>query len=99
GDKLRVVETMKDTSTITIAGKAIPKTEQESWDYTETILDMPVGARKPTKATREYKTAKANDAAGVLRDLSFAGKTVLIEQKGNQFTFTVDGRALPDADS
>lgn len=99
GDKLLVTETMKDTSTITIAGKADPKTEQESWEYTETILDMPVGAHKPTKATREYKTAKSNDGAGVMRDLSFAGKTVLLEQKGNKYSFTVNGRALPDADS
>lgn len=99
GDKLLVIDTLKDTSTTTIGGKSETKTEQESWEYVETVLETKSGLRKPVRSTREYKTAQATDEKGAMRNLPYSGKTVLIELKGKQYTFSVNGKELPAADA
>jgi hypothetical protein len=99
GDKLVVVEWVKDTVTFALDGKGETKTKEESFEYTETILEMPAGARKPTKSTRAYKVAKATDPTGAMKDLPYAGKTVLIELVGGKFAYSVNGKTLSEKDA
>jgi hypothetical protein len=99
GDKLQVVKTRSGTQTTTVAGKSLPQQkEQMKFEFVETILEMPDGAPKPTKVTRQYKTAQKSDPKGELRSLSYSGKTVTIEKKGMTYSYTVDGKPIPLAE-
>ncbi len=68
------------------------ETEKEKQDYIETILASEND--KPTKLTRAYRYAQKAGKSGTYQDLPYSGKSVLIEKKGDLYTFTVDGRQL-----
>jgi hypothetical protein len=99
GDKVRVVSSTKQTNTVTLGAQSNTTTSEESYEYVQTVLEMPAGAREPTKATREYKVAKATDPTGKMRDLSYAGKTVSIELKNGKYAFTAGGKPLTDLEA
>lgn len=99
GDKVRVVATTKQTNTISLGAKSETTTTEESYEYVQTTWEMPAGAREATRATREYKVARATDPTGKQRDLPIAGKTVEIELKNGKYAFTVAGKALTDAEA
>ncbi len=99
GDRMGVVANMKQTNTLSLGADSKTTTSEESYEYVQTVLEMPAGVREPTKATREYKVAKATDPTGQMRDLSFAGKTVEIELKNGKYTFAVGGKAITDVEA
>lgn len=89
--------------TVTPTGQPTQKEvmkEGEHYQFTETILEKPDGAERATRLTRTYETAEKTER-GKPRTLAYHGKTVLIaKEKGkDKYTFTVDGKALPDEDA
>ena len=98
GDKAMVVKTRSGSRTVTVGGKTLTQKEQEHFAYTESVLEMPADAQKPTKATRAYTTAEKTDLKGELKPLSYANKTVTIEKKGAAYSYTVEGKSLPLAE-
>lgn len=99
GDKVRVVMNSYGTTTTTVNGKTNTEQDAEKFDYIEEILEMPADATLPTKVKRTYTTAERNEKGGGMRPLSFAGKTVVIEKKGNTYVATADGKALSGKDA
>jgi hypothetical protein len=98
GDKTLVVITENSTATITTNGKTASDKNSGKAEYTEEILDMPAGARKPNKLTRAYKTFEKTGPNA--KPPAVAGKTVTIEKGANgQYTAKVDGRPLPSAEA
>src|SRR5437016_2295940 len=61
GNKTEVVKTRSGTTTTTAGSKSQAQKERERYEYTETILEMPADAPRPTKVTRVYKTAQKTD--------------------------------------
>jgi hypothetical protein len=70
--------------------KFIDKTDTtaESYAYKETVLEREGG--QPTKFERAYTKAQLT-AGGPAADLPFKDKTVVIEKKGERYTFTYKG--------
>jgi len=66
--------------------------------YVEEILEVKEGQRKATKLTRTYSTAEKS-AKGETSKRAYAGKTVLIEQRGDKYVFSMGGKPLSDADA
>jgi hypothetical protein len=61
----------------------------ETATYKETVVKVEKD-KKPTKLEREYTKAEVKKGAKT-EDLGLAGKTVLIERKGDKYTFTFKG--------
>ena len=61
--------------------------------YTDEVIEKPAGAKKPTRMKRTYETAELN-TKGEDENLGLAGKTVLIEKKGDKYEFTVGDKAV-----
>jgi len=99
GDKMAVIESYRESVTRELNGPNGPETKTrkktERYDYVEEILDRPANARQPTKAARKYAVAETGHDGGPFQKRTFAGKTVLIELKGDSYSFTVDGVDLP----
>src|SRR5262249_52716158 len=97
GDEAVITRARSGKVTLTAGGKAKTKHQAERYEYTETILLMPGGASKPIKANRPFKVAQKSDDQGVLKPLSYAGKTVEIMMspiKDVGYIFIVGGNAL-----
>lgn len=94
GDKTDV--TTVTTGVTDIGGpKPFKLQEDAQAEYTETILEMPAGATKPTKLTRVYRKATNFDlGAKGPKSLPYEGKTVTIEKKGAGYEYTADGKKL-----
>lgn len=97
GDKVHIVLSSHGTTTVTMNGKTNTEKAEENFDYTEEILEMSAEARTPTKVQRTYTTAEKSEK-GTMRPLSFAGKTVAIERKGDTYVATADNKALSGKD-
>jgi hypothetical protein len=99
GDKFEVSvsETMNDE--LVMPMKTNKTKAERRFEYTEHIIEMPTGAKQPTKLTRNYKTAKrTNLKSRELKSLSYEGKTVTIEKKNDTYVFTADGKSLPSGE-
>lgn len=99
GDKLHVVGSYKERAEVNIGGKGQTLKEGETYDYVETVLEKPAGAREATKATRHYKKSEATGPTGVTLDTPYSGKTVSIELKGGKYSFSVAGKEMSDAEA
>jgi hypothetical protein len=99
GDKVTIVENAWHTMTTNVSGPKgkISKgtKETEKYEYTETVQELPAGAKAATKAARAYKVAEKKIDGGPAKALSYSGKTVQIQKKGGGYTFTVNGKNLP----
>ena len=63
--------------------------------YVDEIIENPKNAKRATKLNRTYeKAVQTND--GNSKKLSVEGKTVLIEKKGEKYTFTVGGKPVAE---
>jgi hypothetical protein len=100
----RVKVTVEEQTERIVKGKPIgPKdpngTTIRSFVYVDEPLEIAPGAAKPTRLKRTYEKAtielkpasKEEDSSSTL---PFAGKSVLIEKKGEKYTFSMDGMAL-----
>jgi hypothetical protein len=58
--------------------------------FEQTVLERPDPKKKATSLKRAYE--KANVKSGsIVKDLPYQGKTVLIEKKGDTYTFKIEG--------
>jgi hypothetical protein len=71
------------------------KVESEEREYIEKVLLA--GDKQPKKFTRTYAKA-AKGAEGLLDKLSYAGKTITFERKGDAYEVTGDGVDAKDLD-
>ncbi|VTR95462.1 unnamed protein product [Gemmata massiliana] len=100
GDRTEEVESESGTSDTVAKGKNEKEKRDKKVEYHEEIIEMPAGAVKPTKLTRTYKVAQQFDSkTGTMKPLPYEGKTVAIEKKGANYTFTVDGKKLSAQDA
>ena len=66
--------------------------------YTEEILEKRAGDSRVTKLLRKYTVAEKT-AKGETTRAVYAGKAVLIEEKGGAYQFSIDGKALDERDA
>jgi len=97
GDVAETTKTEKASNKSTINIKGTDRTQEQSGSsklaYRDEVIERPADAKRPTKFKRTYKTAELmRDTAKV--DLGLAGKTVLIEKKGDKYEFTMEGKLL-----
>jgi len=85
---------------IDLMGMEIKNNEknEEEKDFTEEILEKPPGSKKATKLSRKY-TVSEETKDGKTKKHVYAGKTVLVEKKGDKYKFTVDGEELAEDDA
>ena len=63
--------------------------------YIDEIIENPKNAKRATKLNRTYeKAVQTIDGNG--KKLSVEGKTVLIEKKGEKYTFTIGGKPVAE---
>jgi hypothetical protein len=97
GESSRETKSEKGTTKITISvgGMDQVKTEEGvgKFAYTEEVIERPAGANRPTKLKRTYETAEVTKN-GEKESVGLAGKTVLIEKKGDKYAFSADGKEL-----
>ncbi|HET6572529.1 MAG TPA: hypothetical protein VFG68_02925 [Fimbriiglobus sp.] len=88
-------ETTSQKVTVTVMGQTKTNDVKATgnYDYIDDVIEKPKGARKPTKLKRTYESADLT-ANGQKQDLGLKGQTVLIEKKGDKYTFTVGGKPL-----
>ena len=100
GDKREASVTETSRAEVTLADKTSKQKDEKRFVCIEHIIDMPAKTTKPTKLTREYKTAqKFDEKANAFKATSYEGKTVTIEKKGTAYEFTVEGKKLELPDS
>ncbi len=97
GDRVKVtVEEKGETKIVaTVMGMEQVKNEvkTKSLVYTDEVIENPANAKRPTKVKRSYEKA-VTGGDGKAASLPLEGKTVLIEKKGEKYTFTADGKAV-----
>jgi hypothetical protein len=88
-------ETTAQKVTVTVMGQTKTNDDKATatYVYTDEVIEKPEGARKPTKVKRTYESADLT-AGGQKQDLGLKGQTVLIEKKGDKYTFTGDGKPV-----
>jgi hypothetical protein len=99
GQKVHVVRSSSGTSAVIGGAKTESDKGEERYDYTEEVLEMPAGAKQPTKLRRVYKTAEKSEKGGPMRPTSYAGKTVVIEKKGERYKAAIDGKPAHGGDA
>ena len=93
------VEEENNKITVTAMGmdNVMPEASKSKYVFTDEILAKPADAKRPTKIKRTYETAERTKN-GTAVDLGLAGKTVMIEKKGEKYEFALaDGGALNEA--
>jgi hypothetical protein len=102
GDKIVHEKREEGTTTIDfIAGgmkKNLESPNGSKEKYTQEILEKKAGDKRPTKLTRTYTVAEKVEKGEPVK-LAYADKTVLIEKKGDKFTFSIDGKELSDMEA
>ena len=97
GDVKDATRTEKANNKITVTAGGMDMVREESgsstFAYRDEIIERPADAKRATKLKRTYKTAELLKD-NVKEDLDLAGKTVLIEKKGDKYEFTVDGKEV-----
>jgi hypothetical protein len=102
GDKTEHQKTEDENTVVDVSfgGKDDKQTMKSSRKvaYTEVVLEKKDGDKRPTKLTRAY-TADEKTEKGKTTKAGYVGQTVLIEKKGAKYAFSVDGKALTEADA
>jgi hypothetical protein len=95
--KVTVEEKTVTKSVYTVNGMTQGKDEVKSklFVYVDDIIETSKDFRRPTKSKRTYEKAVIG-GDGKDKKLGIEGKTVLIEQMGEKYSFTVDGKPVDD---
>jgi len=101
--KLMVGEKAKETKLATeivnvngmAMGQVIKEEQKKVVDavFTDEVLEVAEGAKKPTKFTRSYEKAQVT-IKGETKKISVEGKTVLIVRGDAKNTYTIDGKPV-----
>lgn len=81
----------------TAMGQAIKDDQKKVIDvsFSEEVLEVAEGAKKPTKFTRLYQKAEVT-VKGETKKISLEGKTVLIVRGEKSNAYTIDGKPVAD---
>jgi hypothetical protein len=90
GDVVKETKTEDVTNKVTANGMDMEQKAVARFVYIETVIEKAPGAKKATRAKRVYETAELTKD-GERVDLGLAGKTVLVEKKGDAYSFTLEG--------
>jgi len=97
GDVVKETKTDKAFNKATATVMGTDQTQEETvstkFVYIDEVLERPAGAKQPTKLKRTYETATLTKD-GKEQDVGLAGKTVLIEKKGDKYSMTIDGKEV-----
>ncbi len=97
GDKQDVEKTDQGTNKIIVNVNGTNNNQEvltgDKEVYTEEILEKKEGDKRPTKLTRKYKIAEKTEKGNTSKTV-YSGETVLIEKKGKEFEFSMDGKVL-----
>ena len=97
GQRAKVTVEGKSVTKSVFTVQGTPQTKEDvktkSLVYTDEVIENPKNEKRATKLKRTYEKA-AVGKAGDAKALPVEGKTVLIEKKGDKYTFTADGQAL-----
>jgi len=102
GDKAK--ETKLSTEIVNVNGKAmgqvIKEEQKKTTDavFTDEVLEVAEGAKKPTKFNRTYEKAEVT-TKGATSKIPVEGKTVLVVRGEKSNTYTIDGKPVsPEAE-
>jgi hypothetical protein len=96
GQVTKVDEQESTESTVVVVdpdGKKIADQKQKTgkvFVYQETTLERPEGAKQAASLKREYEKARTK-TGDKEETLSYEGKTILIEKKGDKYRFSIEG--------
>ena len=97
GERVKVTVEEKATTKMVATAMGLEQkkdeTKTKSFVYTDEVLDNPGAAKRPAKVKRTYEKA-VTGSDGKTATLPLEGKTVLIEKKGDKYTFTADDKAV-----
>lgn len=93
--KVTVEDKTTTKSAFTIKGNLQSKEDvkTKSLVYIDVVIENAKNAKRTTKLKRTYEKAVIG-TDGKLKSIPIEGKTVLIEKKGDKYSFTVDGKAV-----
>src|SRR5436190_24144803 len=93
GDRVRESKTETATNKVSFSVMGTDMTKDEKvvtkFVYVEEVVTKPAGAKRATKLRRAYETAELTKDCEKA-DLGLEGKTVVIEQKGDEYKITVE---------
>lgn len=102
GDKTshEKTETGKMSFTVKVGGNTMDDSATTSSKevFTEEILEKKEGDKEATKLKRTYTVAEKTEKDKTTKSV-YAGKTVLIEKKGDKYELSIDGKALEEKDA
>ena len=99
GDKGK--ETKVSTEVVNVngsaMGQAIKEEQKKVTDsaFTDEVLEIAEGAKKPTKFNRTYEKAEVT-VKGETKKISVEGKTVLVVRGDKKNTYTIDGKPVAE---
>jgi hypothetical protein len=97
GEVVKDTRIEEENNKITFMDNPMTEATKAKYVFTDEVLAKPADAKRPTKIKRTYETAERTKN-GAAVDLGLAGKTVIIEKKGEKYEFAfADGTALNEA--
>jgi hypothetical protein len=97
GQRAKVTVEEKTTTKTVINIQGMLQTQEEvkskSLVYTDDVIDNPKNEKRAAKLKRTYEKAVIGTGKDT-KKLPIEGKTVLIEKKGDKYSFTIDGKAV-----
>jgi len=98
GDVVKETKTEKGVNKLTLNAPGVDQANEEKvntkFAYTDEVIEKPAGAKQPNKVKRTYETASISKGTKE-EEVGLAGKVVLIEKKGDKYSFTIDGKDVP----
>ena len=102
GDKIEFEKTEESKNKVAISLAGMNNNQEilagKKEAYIEEILEKKIGDQKPTRLTRTYSTSEKIEGKKSAKSV-LAGKTVLIEKKGEKFQFSIDGKEVDEKDA
>jgi hypothetical protein len=97
GDVVKETKTEKAVNKVTVNVMGTDRVQEETvtskFAYIDEVVEKPAAAKQPTKVKRTYENASVQKG-GKDEDAGLAGKTVVIEKKGDSYSFTIDGKEV-----
>ena len=95
GDRVRITEEEKATSTTSAMGQGQEEKSTKTLVYVEECITPPAAAgKKPLKVIRTFEKIESSKGGRAAIGTELVGKPILIEKKGDKYSFTVNGEGV-----
>jgi hypothetical protein len=95
GDRVRITEVEKATSTTSVMGQVKEEKSTKTLVYVEECVTPPAEAgKKSLKVIRTFEKIESSKDGKAALGTELVGKPIVIEKKGDQYSFTVDGEGV-----